>query len=753
MKNLNVIFLLMTIHLNMNGQGNDIYIEGKNFMLNGNIFTPVVMNYGIEVSGPNPLLSNFGASFITPYVEYGINSNAFNCSKPYNFECATTGDCLDDIQEHFNYIVGMGFNTIRIAHLYPRFRRDANPTLTIPFRDQNILGCEMSLEKYPFDVNNYPNDVALNHFLNFYDQILILANSTINPVTNTSQPIRIIFNTVGTESDYQMDEVLLYKSFMEILSAHLSNSIHKHLIFAYDVFNEPCYHDKLWPPRSKGDACEIVESWYNALKSPDPNRLITLGSCGIKETSYDMSALKLDFISYHTYPEFGPSAIESISNPNDQLRVRKRLINELKLLDRICPTPWIIGETGFSAYNLNTITPDVQGLLSDQYQFAEEIMNNTFNCGGSGFSWWHFQDGFYQNSSNDVGRYYGLLYWNAPLSALGEKPAVNFFRTYQPNQSNCEDDYTPIFDHTTIYYDTYQASSYNSTFTNSISGIITNQFNEPIPDCNILGWTYTESELPPLQGHFGYYQKTYSDINGFYNLIPYNFVTPSDNRITFIRFTLPGGNNQEFGLRSGNQHLSNFNGNLMDTQIKFQYNSLIQGSNHNVLNGQNINFSAYNQLEIKDVTLAGESNLKARVSIALLNEIDITNNSEVHIYCEETFPVCQPLLIVSGKPTASGELIAEGFSNSKLILSFKKEQGFKLVPNPSNGLFKITALAPLEDKELVTLEIFNNYGQIVLSKILKEDNNNINLSSMAKGLYFARIVSKRGNQLEKIVIN
>ena len=69
---------------------------------------------------------------------------------------------------------------------------------------------------------------------------------------------------------------------------------------------------------------------------------------------------------------------------------------------------------------------------------------------------------------------------------------------------------------------------------------------------------------------------------------------------------------------------------------------------------------------------------------------------------------------------------------------------FKLYPNPNSGEFFV------EVSQSTEFKVFNSLGQIVIEKLLTEGKNEINFSSVAKGVYFVQL--KTENKIKTIKI-
>jgi hypothetical protein len=70
-------------------------------------------------------------------------------------------------------------------------------------------------------------------------------------------------------------------------------------------------------------------------------------------------------------------------------------------------------------------------------------------------------------------------------------------------------------------------------------------------------------------------------------------------------------------------------------------------------------------------------------------------------------------------------------------------------PNPSSGIFTVASV-----QEITAIEIYNLLGEEVFhQQILKSSNQQINLSSQSKGIYFIKLQSADKTSIQKIIIH
>ena len=79
-----------------------------------------------------------------------------------------------------------------------------------------------------------------------------------------------------------------------------------------------------------------------------------------------------------------------------------------------------------------------------------------------------------------------------------------------------------------------------------------------------------------------------------------------------------------------------------------------------------------------------------------------------------------------------------------------KATTFGVYPNPSNnGIFKITTT----NQEIISLQVFDLSGRLIIKKSDISNNDEINLSQYQKGIYISRLSSKTKNEVLKLILD
>ncbi|TAE80508.1 MAG: T9SS C-terminal target domain-containing protein, partial [Bacteroidetes bacterium] len=75
-------------------------------------------------------------------------------------------------------------------------------------------------------------------------------------------------------------------------------------------------------------------------------------------------------------------------------------------------------------------------------------------------------------------------------------------------------------------------------------------------------------------------------------------------------------------------------------------------------------------------------------------------------------------------------------------------ESIKIYPNPNKGLFAIS----FNDSFLRQIFVFDRLGNLVSTFVSAENTINVNLLDKAKGIYFVKVLSDKGELSSKIVV-
>lgn len=241
-------------------------------------------------------------------------------------------------------------------------------------------------------------------------------------------------------------------------------------ILAIDFQNEPGrFYGSIRNDKEKNSY--ITKYWNKIIKDYAPNILTTIGLQGFSDLSgFDYHLMNVDFISSHLYYKE---------------ETKYKFDNYLYWMSQNIEVPWIIGETGYSAYRINNpedekCSPDEWGYGDEEAQrlFAEYSIQRTRNCGGQGFSWWLYKDicsdnGGYTNQSN-----MGLV-----TRCGRNKPAINEF-IQEWYDINCQECIKP---NNELYYNTM-----DNYYVKIIGTVLDKNTNSPISGAFIVGKDYED---------------------------------------------------------------------------------------------------------------------------------------------------------------------------------------------------------------------------------------------------------------------
>ena len=335
---------------------------------------------------------------------------------------------LKDLLAHLNLAKELGYNTVRFVGIGEPEIRDRT---TGKMNFKASVGDEHNFPIYMQDEKDYTN------YLSAIDDLLNAAQQA---------ELKAIFTT-RLFQEAPETEINLMK-----VTRHLKDNT---TLLAYDFFNEPLYFDSL--ERKKEDVYYITLKWQQIAKQNDPNHLTTIGLANQRELfEWDPNLINVDFISFHPY-----------EYEKEQVR------NEMYWYSHFVKKPWIIGETGISADN-DSVS------YEEQADFARKTIEQNYNCGGIGYSWWQFKDVDWKNFHQD---FLGVLSMQGTtITRKGEvvngtpKPvnkAISDFDVTQP-KGKCE------------CFSNYYNFSNNNQF--RVTGKMVDSDDQPIEGGEILAW-------------------------------------------------------------------------------------------------------------------------------------------------------------------------------------------------------------------------------------------------------------------------
>ncbi|MBP6511394.1 MAG: T9SS type A sorting domain-containing protein [Bacteroidia bacterium] len=746
--------------------GGPVTLDGKQFKINGANFYPMVMNYAVELTMPyNSGANGWPNSYVTPYVEYGVNNGPIPPlgALEYIFECTNNNQCETDILTDWTYLSTppLKFNTIRVAGFYPKYQHNGgNPNFFFSIRETGSYNWEY------LPINLFvPNDPGLNFVLDQYEKLMELADQT---------GMKLIFNMIGQKSIFaQMpgpnnDEIDYYDKFLEHLATRVAGSPYAHTVLAYDLWNEPCYFDESFS-KTKENTCEIISQWYTTVKAHGSTPLVTIGTCGSGDSwFYDPAVLKVDFHSLHIYPDWRD--FEDRTHPVIQQRAISRIFDELYWFNKISPVPWIIGEIGFAASVNLPVSPPLtnqngaHGNLTDQANFAQLVLDATCNSGGSGFSWWYFQDGWYFDKSLHEAHWGMLERGYATGDPIAEKPIVTTFKNYtlpspvsscgpSPVNTTSLQTYNPSL----TYFNPYQHPANPSK---TIKGYLMDQDANPIANAFVGGHMFVGID-PILNNEVDPFYRLFTAANGYFELIPYDYLTPNtllpfEGDLHSLFLTSAGGERLKYSAK----WLSNACSSIMPTPIN-SHSWLINRTNYAyngefiniyVVNGENRNIESNNQLTIESsIFYSGAiSDIRAKREVHIKSGVHAQLGSSIHIYCEETSINCTNYNGYTMEYKLPGNPLSNNVESKPILeLQFNKLENtssFFVTPNPTNSFFQLHS----ESNEAVEINMLNMLGEFVISVRFKNTSEPISVTHLAKGVYLLKELNT--GEVKKLIL-
>jgi len=711
--------------------GQYVSIEGRQFKdENGNDFYPVVCNYPVQ------------------YI-YKDQDTATLCMTPdascdaWCYDCSELTPCLNQMYNNFIKLKQMGFNTIRLMGANPIFWNIPDQPKGWKIRAYDYTyainsSCDTSsLRRYHdyYIIPPYTSNPTAQHLWTLFDSVLIQAGKA---------ELKVIILGGGGNGDYPIEFPEEYANYLESLAQHislLSPQFAKVALMAYDLENEPLYTWKantLWPSdtigHSKQDICNNVKSWYNAIKEYDTNHLVTFNGSSFSDVfEYDPTILSIDFYSPHFYPK------KSSYDPSPFANILDRIHGHYFWLRNTLPMPFLVGETGFrSQAGMNG--PD--GSNEQQSQYAAYTLDLARFYEGSGYSWWNYQD--YYWSEDDC--YYGLLFRDPITHIVTEKPIVNEFRQYNPNNS------PPAFTPPNNYNDPFNHAYFNPNH-NYLSGHVQDEDGNPIQDALIQGWTAISTNG---QGEIVYDPHyTFTDSNGDFTIIPYDYdinTDPNYEVIVQIKVSASGCSRFITGWYSNSTGVPPQS---VDTiilkRIDFSYEKHIS----NISCSDPVLYQAWDNLTFTNVYIEPDVNFeaKARREISLFDEFHAFNEAWIHT--TETFIPCESLSsgFLKSETIPENQGIHEQQITNSIQLNFVTLTDifdFTIYPNPGYGHFTIEMTSTnLTDLNLL---ISDQYGRILLNKKMDITIFEVDLSYLPKGVYHILVSDHKNMKMKKAII-
>jgi hypothetical protein len=148
--------------------------------------------------------------------------------------------------------------------------------------------------------------------------------------------------------------------------------------------------------------------------------------------------------------------------------------------------------------------------------------------------------------------------------------------------------------------------------------------------------------------------------------------------------------------------------------------------------------------------------IRARTEVHLTDGFEAHAGSEVHIYNAETFPDCADFSAFTRMTQTSGRTPHVGHSAPKrkdVEVDFKKQSadfGVLLFPNPATGMLNINIQGNNESNS--EINFYNLQGSKVLELVSDHSLFVLDISHLAKGIYYVRVCNEENIIIKKLVI-
>lgn len=766
-----------------------VTLEGRQFMLNGEPFYPVVMNYTVE------LVSSAYQSTDTSGLYFSVASH-YDANVYSYYECNGEASCTQQLQAHFAKLISMGFNTIRL--ICPVYMSEEGPGGEKKYRIElrhNDGDWPVPYAGY-LDLPDFSGPLAEWYFGTLRRVISLADQAGLKTILLCAEDYKVDDgNPNNGEPWYQLTlaesdpAVELYKSYLARLAFELRE---ERGLLAYDLWNEPNWTADHLTALTKAQVCDYTERWYDAIHQAAPHHLVTLGGSGFHEiSSWDPAVMKLDFYSPHHYP--APEVVFDYDNDlaNEALKA------QFYWLGADCPMPWLIGETGFIAEDdavdpldaLNNcngqhLRPDpvyhdmpfMGGSEAEQAEFAALSLSAVRAYRGSGYSWWDFQNGRFswllvQNSFPNnpemwlQGNFFGLLKFgnHVPIlpqnvscalpewdtvNAWRDKPAVQVFEDYDPGEAPTE--LPPPPPNYSSWYNT--SGEVHTQYT-----IVDEGTGEPIPHAlGTVEWFYRTTD--PWDDHdkgATLWDRNTTDASGHVSIRkrqPANtmvYEAPEPKRLFIDAF---GADHRAFDTDNG-PPWPNDGDNISISQNRlFMENELIGLT---IPIGNSEVHKAWSSLTLVNVLVQGDdftggiADFKARDIVHAQGEFHAQRGSEVHLHTDTAFIPCGEAIAgmttdgISGRSSSSLAVQEDG---KRLHLKFTQPKVVvRVFPNPCTIGLQVEL-----DDGIGQCTVANAAGVTVYKSATSSAVHTLSVTAWAAGDYTVHVTTGDGDFITTI---
>ncbi|MCU0319417.1 MAG: cellulase family glycosylhydrolase [Flavobacteriales bacterium] len=766
MRHLRTLLIVMGLHVGGLCAGQYpglVTLEGKQFKVDGSDLYPVVLNFSVShLCGCDPTIG-------PPASPNGVY---FSIDRDYGpstgFDCVSEQSCDAQLLASLQQVVDLGFNTIRLVGVAPHYRHryDLGPpqdpnnrSFSYTLMSQNGQRGWVDLDGAAFD------GPQSNAYFDRIEHLLDLAGSIglkVILLCVEKGPANEALGMYKMWPTYDEEASNHYRNYLAALSARLNG--HPALL-AYDLFNEPVWAeihvDANMSKWKKVDICRFVTEWSEGIRQSDPDHLITIGGTGHEELeNFDLSLLKIDFYSLHIYL-FG-----SFDGSFDLERTKERYRGHMHWMSQQCPMPWIIGETSFSANDdMNDWPhtgpsaaqhqwPYMHGNEQQQAEFAQWSFDLTRQCGGSGWSWWAFQEVNWWNLS-DIGQwnltagdmrelYYGMHYLGDGTANWLEKPVCDVVRALSPAPMPTSPGSEPL---------NYR-NPYDLVPAVVSSGSLIDQYGLPIEHAKVR--TVWANEINGQYTWTGQY--TFTDHSGQFEL----YVQPvMQNTIsTFIgaEASSVGGENLVWGYWGEFDPVPQGSTAIME-RAAFEFDGVVANLNIPSTSAtSSLLYQGWSALSVYNVNVqstpdpgATHVEMTARDEVHITGEFHAQHGSSAHVYLSETSAPCTDPSFTALVPVTNSAETASAASTKKIELNFKTidQPVVQVYPNPTDGLVTLT----WSSNDRLDYSVVDPEGRTIMNGSSTEPPALLDLRDLADGAYLLSWRSAMQQGSRTVVLN
>lgn len=437
---------------------------------------------------------------------------------------------------------------------------------------------------------------------------------------------------------------------------------------------------------------------------------------------------------------------------HDHEAMLERHCGVLHWFGQVCHMPWIIGETGFSASATPPLAwPRMHGTEAEQAAFVQASLEYTRAAGGSGWSWWVFQDfrwydPFTARPIEVRENYFGMLRLGDQNAPWYEKPAVDVVRNYVPAPMPAVPGSQP-------------ANYHNPNILANVpwlTGTVEDQFGQPLKEVNARIWCKSNNVNDPdpeLALHT--FHSAYTDMNGnfiffiepqtsgyeppvYENLLIVGLGTDRVFYGTWFDTSIPNGVAHQLA-----KHPFLFNGQLANKDI---YNTTLEPTQQ---------YHAWTDMTVQDVNVhagpepgASYVEMAARRSVHIMGEFHAQSGSTLHIRTLETFPECGVeafrSMLVEAPATVHLALAEAPMQAARLELRFMPAvatHGVRVFPNPFRDAVEVHADG---NDGPMQMEVLDGLGRVVHRHQADGSRTVLALPHLVPGPY--RILVRQGQR-------